>query len=70
MIPPKREIVNNIMVFIKDLNDATLAMFNEKPAQVFSAGKTTSIVRCRINDRNYFEFIPNENLKPFAKQSV
>ena len=66
----KRTIANNIMVHIKDLHDATLAMFNETYGQVFSTGKTSSIVKFRVGKRNIYEFIPNENLKPFAPKAV
>lgn len=63
-------IRNNIMVYIKNITDATLTMFNEQAGKVISVGNKESYVKFRIKNKNYIEFIPNEKMKPFAIHSV
>ena len=63
-------IRNNIMVHIKSLTDATLSLFEDKSGMVISTGSKESYVKFRINNKTYFEFIPNRNMKPFAAYIV
>lgn len=60
----------NVMVHIKNLTDAALSMFNEKPGKVISVGKKESYVRFHFGNKTYFEFIPNKNMKLFANKDV
>ena len=65
-----KQITINIMVHIKNLTDTALSMFNEKAGKVISAGSKESYVRFHINNKTFFEFIPNANMKPFQQPSV
>ena len=60
-------IRNNIMVHVRNLTDATLAIFENRSGMVISTGSKESYVKFHIDGKTLIEFIPNSNMKIFAE---
>ena len=66
----RRNLQNNLTVFVNTISDLALAMYSKKVGILISLGKKESYVKFNIKGKTHFEFIPNNIMHEFIEKKV
>jgi hypothetical protein len=65
VIARKNQLENNKTIWANLQTEEHLKMYSNKMGMLISLGKTESYVKFYMNNRTYYDFIPNSTMRPF-----